>query len=369
MNFGLPKGIIRLKDRILHREGGFTVERGSTPSAQSRHSGMRPSGGSDSTSPEGWHLSPNTPTLRVMNPDLPLPFAAGALPATGIHKPLPEIPKDLPPTPRGSEPQTPASIARSGSPEGDFDMRSVVYSLPMSPVDAPEAPRVLRVMNPDPEPQARPTNWSRPFGPDNPFPSPPPRPLAARPAPYRAGLDPHNPLYRGETSSVPLRPLVLRPAQSARPRPPLAPLVIPSPLPLLAPSARHSAAAPNFPHRNGVPTGRARFSVDSPIVPSPESPVPYARPANPTPYHPMNLLPQPTEPAPHAGRRSRGNSLATPPGLDTIREVNENPSRRKAVPTLGDIAETPLLPEARTTRLPKGMRWLDFRKWGSGRAV
>lgn len=370
MHFGMPDGLSRFATRVL-RMG--RDERAASPEASpsmgfSWQSGERPRAESGSPSPEGWRLSPTTPTLRVTNPDLPLPGDA-TRPVPNYGKPLPALP------PEAFEPYTPLSISRSGSPEGNLSVRSLMYSTHPSPIDAAEAPRALRVMNPDPEPKAPFTNWSRPFGPGNPFPERPVLPMQARPAPYRPGLDPYSPLYRGEITSVPLRPYRhIRPSQTARPRPPLTPLIIPNTVPRYPVPILSSDLSNNFPNRNGIPSGRARFSVESPLVASPDSAA-YARPANPTPYHPYNLHPQPREPMHFRGTRSRGNSVATPPGLDTIMEVNESAVKRKPAPPIPPPKDYP--PQANSMRfpspvaaprrsgLPKGLRWLDFRKWGS----
>lgn len=259
----------------------------------------------------------------------------------------------------------------------------------------PESPR-SGSPEPDPrrgQPQGYVPNFSRPFGPNNPFhlqpyqpglpPTPPPEP---RPAPYRAGHDPRSPGFMGETSSVPLRrPYTgYRPTNKRIPPPPLA-LVIPSSTGLRS--------------LGGLPTPVSAYGS---IMRTPERFYPretverYERPSAPTPDHPRNnpevmlqwarqdarvhgvpvpgaagQIPSPADmasgPSPHVRSRSRGNTHATHPGLDTIEERDETPAsrRRKPVPPIGDLGADPLPAAAqRRSPLPRGMRWLDIRNWG-----
>jgi hypothetical protein len=347
MRFEMTKGFGRIQDLLSRRGRSDTlggpayeslpvVPRPTVPAGgPASASSARPvSAGQDT--PEGWHLSPTTPVLRVANPD---PGMAAERPAYNLNKPLPPTPTDSP---------------RSGSPQSEIAPLSVVYSEPSTPIDEPRP--ALRLMNPDPPsppespleaPARRVPNFSRPFGPDNPFPDRPFEP-APRPAPYRAGLDPRSPLYRGEPlTSVPLTPFTnFRPARQGRPLPPLR-IVIPGDV---RNAAGHASLAGSPPWR---PPAEARDPVS-----------PFPRPLNPTPHHPLNRVPLPPEPVVRRTGRPDSHLLATAPGLPTIREVDETPARapvrRKPAPPLPpDLVPAP----ARGRSWPRALRWLDFRAW------
>ncbi len=303
---------------------------------------------------QGWHISPTTPTLRIMNPDLPMPTPK---PGPDIHKALPELPPSGEATPHS--PMTPLSPTRSGSPDEDVDLRSVVYSQPATPVDEAAPRRILRVTNPDPMPPGYVPNFSRPFGPDNPFPDRPfrtqmqpptspqsprtpltPHSPSNRPIPYRPGLDANSPLYMGAPpGSLPRRQYShFAPVQTPRARPPLS-LVIPTPIRqgmpqrMIRPVSQHASLS-----------GMLAGDIGSP------------------PAKPMGRPP----------RHSRRTPVVNHP-METIVEREESPPRvkRKAVPRYEAESPTtaPAVPRAPASSQPgmlRVLRRLDPRTWGKG---
>lgn len=346
-------------------------------------------------SPEGFYFPERGLSLRIANPDLPGPASK---PRMDIDKPLPDLPS--PHQSQSLSPTTPLSMrtsTRTGSPEASLFRQDLMWSQPATPIEPGlhEQP-VLRVMNPDPpsprsaspEPEstasgsgshAMPfTNYSRPFGPNNPFPTrsnTPAIPIHAQGTiPYRPGHDIHSPLYMGPPVSLMPRQAYTRiaPPDIPRPRPPLQ-IVIPvamrtdgTPAELHFP--RPHAPGPDHPRNDpAIRLMTARQQAQQHGVPV-SPPSDNATPAN-SPTHSPNR-------SPARSRRNTGPLTVMPTIAERsetpvpITRLTPRPSPHRKPPPVWDgslEAQSVPAPAPRSSRMPKGLRWLDFRTWGKSK--